>query len=376
MGSPKHQHFIPKSFLRQFSLKNEKDKYLVDTLMKGDPNIKTLTTTQICVQKNIYTFPEGIEGDRFALEKRYAVEVDAVYPEVYALLSDDNVQAIPLEEKSKILNTILSLYFRTPFFLNKQNEELDTIFDKLSFVLNEKDDPIYYDHKNGTRYKLTLENIEEVRALLKVENKIKFLEDHLEQWQSFVNHKMKCALEVIKVPDEVPLISSDNPVLILAPDSRPNSQDIFNPNNIIEVAIDPKRYLIVYPNAVPEDEYTQIRRGKRDKYFAAGVNLRTQQVSDGRILGYPGDVQKHFESQQKLGEYSEENLRYFVTFEKQTLLINDLLNTVMKAGGTFFAQEVIVKVKFLSNSGELKGYCLFENILKMYSDKGLSLEGF
>jgi len=346
---------------------------LVDTLLNGDPNIKTLTTTQICVQKNIYTFPEGIDGDRFALEKRYAVEVDAVYPEVYALLSDDNVKAITPDEKSKILNTILSLYFRTPFFLNKQNEELDGIFNKLSYILNEKGDPVYYDHKNGKRYVLTLENIEEVRTLLKIENKVKFLEDHLEQWQSFVNHKMKCAIEVIQVPDEVHLISSDNPVLILGPDSSPNIQDIFNPNNIIEVAIDPKRYLIVYPNAVPEDEYTQIRRGKRDKYFAAGVNLRTQEVSDGRILGYPGDVQKHFESQKKLGEYSEENLKYFVTFEKQTILLNDLLNTLMKSGGTFFTKAVIMKVKLLSSSGALKGNEAFEKILKMYSDKGLNL---
>lgn len=73
MGSPKHQHFIPKSFLRQLALKNERDKYLIDTLMRRDAEITTLTTTQVCVQKNIYTFPEGVEGDRFALEKRYAV---------------------------------------------------------------------------------------------------------------------------------------------------------------------------------------------------------------------------------------------------------------------------------------------------------------
>jgi len=372
MGSPKHQHFIPKSFLRQFALKNERDKYLIDTLMRGNAEITTLTTTQVCVQKNIYTFPEGADGDRFALEKRYAVEVDAVYPEVYALLSDQTVHELTLEQKSKILNTVLSLYFRTPFFLNGQNEKLDIRFDKFSSLLN-YNEKLIYKHDNGIRYTLTKENIEDVRAMLKIENKIRFLEDHWEQWKAFVEHKMICAIEVIEVPDQVPLISSDNPVLILGSDSKPNYHNIFHPDNIIEVAIDRKKYLIIYPNAVSDQESLELKRGKRDKYFAAGVNLRTEQTSDGRILGYPGDVHKHFESQRTLGEPSEENLAYHENFKNQTLLLADLVKTVTEQGDTFFAKPVIDKVQLLSKSGEMTGSEPFEKILQMYRDAGIDI---
>ncbi|MGJ1213395.1 MULTISPECIES: DUF4238 domain-containing protein [Sphingobacterium] len=373
MGSPKHQHFIPKSFLKQFALKNERDKYLIDTLMRGDAKITTLTTTQVCVQKNIYTFPEGVEGDRFALEKRYAVEVDAVYPEVYALLSDPTIHKLTLEQKSKILNTVLSLYFRTPFFLNEKNERLDVRFDRFSNLLNNNKEQLIYNHDNGTSYTLTKENIEDVRAMLKIENKIKFLEEHLEQWKSFVEHKMVCGMEVIEVSDEVPLISSDNPVLILGSDGRPNYQDIFHPDNIIEVAIDPKKYLIIYPNAVSEEESLDLKRGSRDKYFAAGVNLRTEETSDGRVLGYPGDVHKHFESQQKLGEDSEENIDHYSKFIRQTMLLDDLMKTVTKSGGTMLSKAVIEKVRELFHSGELEGSEPFEKILKMYKDIGINI---
>jgi hypothetical protein len=112
MGNPVHQHYIPKSYLKYFGEKKG-DNYFVDTVM-ADGQIKQLTTTNICVQKNIYTFALNTPGDRFALEKFYAVEVDAAYRKVYDMLVNPNITVIGEDDKRSILNTILSLYFRTP----------------------------------------------------------------------------------------------------------------------------------------------------------------------------------------------------------------------------------------------------------------------
>ncbi len=116
-----------------------------------------------------------------------------------------------------------------------------------------------------------------------------------------------------------------------------------------------------------------MKRGSRDKYFAAGVNLRTEETSDGRVLGYPGDVHKHFESQQKLGEDSEENIDHYSKFIRQTMLLDDLMKTVTKSGGTMLSKAVIEKVRELFHSGELEGSEPFEKILKMYKDIGINI---
>lgn len=374
MEQPKHQHFIRRSFLRQFAMKNENGKYMVDTLMRGkNEQVKTLSTTQVCVQTNIYTFPIDTEGDRYTLEKQYAVEVDAVYPEVYRMLVDKDISDINREQKAKILNTILSLYFRTPFFLNEQNRQLDGTSDKISAFLGSTNKRVRYKYEDGRIFTLTSQNLEDIRSELKIEKKKAFLEQHLKEWKEFIKYKLVCGLEVIEVSDEVPLISSDNPVLILGERANPNPSNIFHPDNIIQVAIDPRHYLIIYPNKVSEEEFRKILRSTRDKYFAAGLNMLTQELSDGRVLGYPGHIHKHFESQRQLGEHSPENVHYLENFIKSTELMADLTITIKPAGDDLLNHKVISKVKILRESGKLEGDKSFESILDFYRERGVDL---
>ena len=372
MGEPKHQHFIPKSFLKQFAQKVADNRYLVDTIMKGKEEIKTLPTTQVCVQKNIYTFPVDIEGDRFKIEKRYAVEVDGVYPSAYALLSDSSLNVLNPDQKRSILNTILSLYFRTPFFLNRENEKLDHDFNELATRVSDLEEVFEYTDSEGRALSFRAVQLENVRSDLKAQNKTRFLENHLEEWQKFVDFKMTCGMEVISVPNEVPLISSDNPVLILGPDSKPNPDNIFDPNNIIEIALDRTRYLVIYPNVVSNEERMYIRRGERDKYFAAGVNLRTAQTSDGRILGYPGDIVTHQKSQQELGEFTPENIEYFENFRDQALALNEIFQTGLKSG-SIFSKEAIEKMKEINMNGRMSGNREFEKIKSVFEALGIDL---
>ena len=101
--------------------------------MRGEgEKIIQLATTNVCVQKNLYTFPLNTPGDRFAIEKFYAVEVDAQYPAVYEMLTNPNITVIGNEDKRKILNTVLSFIFRTPRFLNYKNEKLDSALNRMA----------------------------------------------------------------------------------------------------------------------------------------------------------------------------------------------------------------------------------------------------
>lgn len=118
MNSPKRQHFIPRSYLRLLS-ECADGKYFVDTMLRReDKEITRLSITDVCVQKNIYTIPSEAVGDKYALEKYYAEKVDSIYPEVHEILTNDQIRAINPDDKRKILNSVLSLYFRTHRFLN------------------------------------------------------------------------------------------------------------------------------------------------------------------------------------------------------------------------------------------------------------------
>ncbi len=349
MGEPKHQHFIPRSYLKYFGVK-VKDNYVVDTIMRGkNSQIMQLTTTNVCVDKNIYTFPLNTPGDRFALEKFYAVHVDGVYPEVYDMLVNSNISVIGQDDKRKILNTILSLYFRTPHFLNAQNETLDLVLDQIAAEEKDLEKEHVISLEDGVQLKFQLKDLEEIRANTKVKYKEKFLIAHFADWQDYVNYKMTCAIEVITVSQEIPLITSDNPVLIMDLGGILNNPNIFHPDNIIEIPINRAQYVIVYPNSAAEGAQLKITRNFRDQYFAAAVNRRIQDNSEIRLISHLGDLKTHFESQINLEKETPENLEILENMKRKAILARELLQVIEK-NGSRINQEVADKVREIRKS--------------------------
>ena len=232
MSKPVRQHFIPQSYLRNFAL-NEGEKYFVDIKQKDSVAIKEkISVKDICVEKNIYTF-HGAETDKkYDLEKFYATNVDSVYPEVYKLLTDPNVAEINKEQKKKILLTIMSLFFRTPKFLHQNNRNTNDIFDQLAKFADRLTGVVNYKFK-GKDLTFNVRDLEVVKERAQLKNKENFLVNHLSDWNEFVNFKMECGIGVIKIIDNINLITSDNPVAIRAVKTNYwEVESIFDPNNI------------------------------------------------------------------------------------------------------------------------------------------------
>ena len=118
MSNPVHQHFIPKSYLKNFALEKDK-KFFVEAKLKREdsPKDRLLSINDICVDKNIYTLPIEEENDKkYSLEKFYAEKVDSLYPWIYKKLTDPNVVYINSFERAQIIMITMSLFFRTPKF--------------------------------------------------------------------------------------------------------------------------------------------------------------------------------------------------------------------------------------------------------------------
>ncbi|RPD43402.1 DUF4238 domain-containing protein [Paracnuella aquatica] len=337
-NKPNHQHFIPRSYLRNFA-QQKKDKRFVDAVEIASKKKLYLSTKDICVKSGLYTLPQTGSNDPYTLEKYYATHVDEEYPKVYELLLDKSRTHISSKQKHKILHTLLSLYFRTPKFLHAHNDLIDRIIDRAVELTDEAKQEINIDFE-GKPLVFLRDEVDAIKKKLREENRQIFISTHLDYWHRFVAYKYKCAISVFEVEGDIDLITSDNPVNIHS--AVQNRFQLFDPTNIIQIPLDRRHFLFVFPNT-EEAETNRINRGIRDKYFALTSNLQTQRSAEKWIIGYPGTVEKHFEDQQRYGEFNEENLKALKNMEQKAKLMVGLL-AVAQANG-FFSQAVANKVK-------------------------------
>ena len=328
MGGPKRQHFIPRSYLRNFA-KVEGDKHFVEVMFKDSGKIRyPMNTKEICVSKNLYTLPHTDSDDKYALEKYYAEHVDSVYPEVYRLLTDTSITRITEEQRTKILSTCLSLYFRTPRFLDADNEELDRIIERMKTFGAPPTAELFFTFK-GRNFRFKRDQIDEVYAQAKELNKVDFIVNHLEQWRAFTDNKEKAGFMVIKVGEEVPIITSDNPVDIYGPSWVPFN--VFNPLNVIHVPLDRRHYLWISPEN-NEGDPLQIVRSPRDKLYALTLNSTTVQNAMDWLIGEEGTLSVHRDELTRHNEPTPENEALFADAKLVALKMHELMQFIEANG--------------------------------------------
>lgn len=371
MSNPVRQHFIPQSYLRNFA-KNENGKYFVDALAKNSTEIKKgLSIKDICVEKNIYTFT-GIETDKkYDLEKFYATNVDAVYPEVYSLLTNPDIDKIDSGSKAKIILTISSLFFRTPKFLNYKNKNSDDIYDHLANFADKTTGEINYKFK-GSAYNFNINEIGEVKQAARLKNKEQFLVNHLSDWNKFVHLKMDCGISVIKIVDEIDLITSDNPVAIRAMKTNYwEVEDIFDPNNMIQIPLDKKHFLYIYPNSEKELKQT-FWRSEGKLWNALTCNHEMADLSEKWILGFPGSIEAHISNTIKYNEETIENEKSIEDEKQRALLLQELYDLQVKH--SFFHPLVIKRFIEIAKMEVFNNNTIIGFALKEYEKWGIKIK--
>nr|MCS3814774.1 hypothetical protein [Mucilaginibacter sp. X4EP1] len=298
-----------------------------------------ISIKDICVNKNLYTLPNKTGDEKYALENYYADEIDKVYPEVYDWLVNPQVVKITPEQRMKIVMTTMSLFFRTPKFLNSNQRTINAL---LNYAINnaqDKDGNIKFKFRE---YNLdfNIKDIEEVRNNLKIDNKSKFLQGHLKDWHDFVSFKLKSAISVYKIYEETELITSDNPVIMHSVENNPF--DLFDPTNIISLPLDNKHYLTIFPNT-EEVMLDTIHRTDRDKWFALTTNIQVEKNCEDWILGKPNSVIAHLADQIKYNEENAENLQAVADIKQRGEDGMELLAVMQEFG--FVHIKVAEKVK-------------------------------
>ncbi|MFA6084639.1 DUF4238 domain-containing protein [Mucilaginibacter sp.] len=364
MSNPRRQHFIPKSYLKNFAYA-EDDKYFVEAKLKSEdaPKEKLISIRSICVDKNIYTIPDVEGNEKYEIERYYASEIDNIYPNIYRLLIDEKHTNITSEERRQIILTTMSLFFRTPKFLNFNEKRIDKILNSVVSNHKEQTEKIRIQF-NDQPLEFFAEDVEMVRNDLYIKNKQNFLSQHLKDLHEFVEFKMDAGLMVMTIQDDIDLITSDNPVYM---HSITNQRfNVFDPTNIIQVHLDNKHYLIIYPNT-EEALVDRVFRATQDYRAVLTANLQVEKNSEDWILGKPGTVHAHLKDQIKYNEITPENILMVQNLAEQATDMKELV-TFMEAHGlgnpaTIKKMEDLLQKPLHHNNLQLKAE--YEEIKKL-----------
>ena len=235
----KHQHFIPRTYLKNFAHTQNGDTFLIDALGKTKRDvIYNMSVADICVETDLYTL-KHLDGDRkYEIEDFFSDNIESKYPEIYRLLVEEKKQIISPEERVLILYTTLSMYFRTPKFLNQFVAFSANLIQQLK---SEKDiDSIYF---LGYEFSLKDKSFVKIKKEIKETNRINFIKTQLALLEQFVSFKAFDSLVVIELVGEQEYITSDNPVEI--GNSFIPGFDLFDADNSIYIPLDPKHALFI-----------------------------------------------------------------------------------------------------------------------------------
>jgi len=368
MSKPIRQHFIPRSYLNNFGTSND-GKNFIGAKNKESEKIINVSTKDICVEKNLYTLPEVEGQNKFAIEHFYGDNIDGKFPKVYKILTDRNINDIDLETKELIISVALSLYFRTPKFLNQENR----IFEELVTQAHKKskggDFIIEY---AGEEITINPEEVEQIIKEQKENNRIKFLSQHLEAYGMFVKSKIKDAINVYHIIDDSELITSDNPVII-RPHVDPTDENFdeekyfsqyinpFDKRNTIHLPIDSKTILTILPNL---DDFPdlKIRRLEKMQFDTVMYNHDLQKYSDSWILGSVESIENHLRDQIKFDKPTPENILMLDKYKEKTIQLKELTDLIEKKG--IQNKEVFEKAKYMETLDSVKEDPNFASVLK------------
>jgi len=125
----KRQHYVPRTYLKNFSSKQAGDEYCIKALPIENPQpekIIELNIKNVCLERNLYTLPGENAEQKMLLEKFYSDEIEQHYNKIYGTLTDPTKRTITPEERELIISTVVTTFYRTTKWINQHNDLMET----------------------------------------------------------------------------------------------------------------------------------------------------------------------------------------------------------------------------------------------------------
>lgn len=346
MAEAKNHHFIPQSYLRRFAYQKG-DNFYVYVRNKGD-KFFPVNIRNICSENYFYTNPEA--KDKNEIESFYANNIDNVFPIIYELAKDDKIEKIDAETIEKVVTAALSLYLRTPKFLNEYNAHFLKLLEELERFVMGKDEN---HHINFLGRKIDIKNLnlETLRNEILKENKVIFLSEHIQVLNSLVKFIDADGLGINIIADDSEFITGDNPVIIRN-HLTGQFHNLFDPNNIIYLPIDHKTMLTITPKNFGSME-NRILRVLCTEDFTITTNYDIEANSEKWIIGSEDSLKNHLNDQAARKDETPENIHWLEINKIKASLMGELYDMLTKNNDEI-NPEIAAKVLSLSEHELLK----------------------
>ncbi len=298
-----NQHYIPRSYLKNFGflVNAKKKKWSLYAMINGG-EIERRTTESICAVDYLYDLPLLDGEERQFLEHAYEEHADRHFSEITKFITDDSNLILTDEMRIKILKSCLSLYYRTPKFVELDQRALDEIQ-----LLPEKE-----------------------REHAWNEMKSKLLYDSVYNFEKLYNEKKDCGISINKSAKEWEFISGDNPVIIRNRDGI--LLDVLSADNMIHIPITP-RYLVTLMPSSEASLNNTFYRTLYDDDMVMGINHDIEKLHKKYLLGTEKSLQNYLIESPQYKAPGTINHPKVVSIRERATAIQHLLNILTKNNG-------------------------------------------
>jgi hypothetical protein len=294
------QHYVPRTYLKNFATKNNEGKYILSFINAGElekGNIKSASIDDLCVAKNIYTLDGKTSEQRMMIEEFYSDAYEKGYDSIYSKLVDERITEITDEDRRLIIGMTISLFYRNRSWSNFITNMFDDIFKRAiemcdysghnSFIFEGKE--INIDGKSAKQLSAEHWAREKSIAIIKlVQSTIQLLRLRL---NSDGIHVSK-----IKNPNDN-LLTSDRPVIVMDPDGG----HIFpmNPRNFLLLPLDSKHMLALLPGC-HSDYLREINRSDDGYIGTFANNLQQYKSATLHLFGKEDHLKSYSETVKRI----------------------------------------------------------------------------
>lgn len=342
MSNAKNHHYIPQSYLRNFAY-SKGDQYYVYVRYRGE-KFHSANIRNICSENYFYSIPDA-DKDKNIIEDYYSGNIDNVFPSLYEIASNPEIQKIDKETVQRVVRATISLYLRTPKFLNEYNAHIKKLLEDIKGTLSENPQILKATFL-GMQIDVKTTDFEKLEEEFVKKNKVIFLQQHLNVLEEFVIKRSTDGIGINTITDDSELITSDNPVIIKNYKTG-EFHHLFDPDNIIYLPLSPKLLLTITPETFGSIE-GRVLRVLSDKDFTLTTNNQIERNSEQWIIGSEDSVKNHLNDQKKYNEETPENFQWVDNIQKKSELMSEL-NVLLDESGGQLNLKVAIKVKELYN---------------------------
>jgi len=311
-GIVKRQHFVPRTFLKHFSEKKG-NEYFIYAKNKNKPiDNFSINIKNVCLQKHLYTinFPDASEDDMMKLEKFYSDNLESDYDEIFNLLNDDSIIRIDQAQKTKIIETVLSMYFRVAKWFNKPLKFKKQLIVELLEEAKNLDYP-KISLPTGETYDLSERSIDDIIKDLESGSKLEFINAQLAALEKIPRMFGSYNISVNIAHGNHEFLTSDVPIVLNNGEQR--LVELLDPSCQLMLNFSPTRCLtILPPPSVPNLLINRNQMPDATSWIYCSINNNHQhRNSENFILGTESGL-----------KFYDDNMPLIETPEAVTTILN------------------------------------------------------